>query len=473
MRSLGFLIVAMLPGAALAEPVVMRIEAQRSAAVAPVAEGWAARFPNVVTFPLAGGWTGIGLGPIERAEAEAELARLQAAGEIPRDSFIVPVPDGTQPVQAAAAEAVAGTPAPAGGGAGVASPTGPAAGASTFVAPDGNAATALDDTDNDNGEAAAAAVVPAGDYLRLQRFDTREAADEALASWRTDFPEAGLFQQPDGGLAIALGPMPAEIAQAWLGAFRTAERVGRFGAVLPPAELGEAVEPAKPLDLPGPGSATQMPPLDEVQRALRWAGRFDGEIDGKDGPRTRAAIAAQVLASRAAPDAPSAMQALMDERAAWREDMRLVRLDDLQSGLSMMAPMDRLQFDRNEQGLSIYGPRNGSGAALILYGAKGGQQEMLDFTGLVTALGWVPSPERQIGPGRAALIGRNDTHIGQAEARIVDGRVQGVVLIWPVMDAEDQPRVAAEILDSLAASPQPAAAAPALDGGIQPPTDPA
>ena len=181
------------------------------------------------------------------------------------------------------------------------------------------------------------------------------------------------------------------------------------------------------------------------------------------------AIAAEVLSLRASPDAAETMRALIDRREAWRAQMNLSQLDDPQSGLSLMVPMDRLQFDRNEQGLSIYGPKDDSGAALILYGAPGGQQEMLDFTGLVTALGWVPSPERQVEQGHAALVGRNDTHIGQAEARVVDGRVQGVVLIWPVMDAEDQPHVAAEILDSLQATPVPEAG-PAPSG---PAADPA
>lgn len=470
MRGLAFLICAMLPGAALAEPVVLRVEAQRAAAAAPVVQGWAERFPEVMTFPLPGGWTGIGLGPMEREAAEAELARLRAAGEIPRDSFIVPMPEGAQPVQAvAAAEPQPGT-APSGG---------IAAGASTFLPPGAGAAPAAIAPEVQPAPDAAtdtavepAPVPPAGDYLRLQRFDTRESADAALAAWREDFPEAGLFQQPDGGLAIALGPMPAGVAEAWLGAFRRAERVGRFAAVLPPADLGEPLEPAGDIELPAPGPGAEMPPLEDVQRALRWAGHYNGEIDGKDGPQTRAAIAAEVLALRASPDAAETMRALIDRREAWRAEMNLTRLDDPQSGLSLMVPMDRLEFDRNEQGLSIYRPKDDSGAALIIYGAPGGQQEMLDFTGLVTALGWVPSPERQVAQGRASLIGRNDTHIGQAEARVVDGRVQGVVLIWPVMDAEDQPHVAAEILDSIRVTPV-AEAEPAAEGAIQPPADPA
>lgn len=515
MRTLARLMTATLPvvvalsvaAPALAEPVVLRIEAKRGVESEAAIAAWAGRFPNVVAFQLPGGWTGIGLGPMERAAAEAEMARLKAAGEIPGDSFIAPAP---AEVVAAAAPDAGAAPAESGAAEGMAAGN-PAAGASTFVAPGADAAAspeAADDspaqppaseeaateaaaseaaapevaanapeaadrtTDappsdtaeasppNGQGPATAPTAPTPGDYLRLQRFDTREAADTALQTWRSDFPEAGLYQQPDGGYAITLGPLAPEAAAAWLTAFRNAERVGRPGAVLPAAELGTAIEPGQPIDLPGPGTA-EMPALIEIQRALRWAGHYEGRIDGKDGPQTQAAIAAEVLGLRAAPDAASAMQALIDRRVAWNAQMGLTRLDDPQTGLSVMAPMDRLQFDRNEQGMSIYGPKDGSGAALILYAAPGGQQEMLDFTGLVTALGWVPAPERKIDPGHARLKGENETHIGQAEARVENGRVEGVVLIWPKMDAADQPRVAGEMLDSLGATPVPEAAEPA------------
>ena len=457
MRRLGFLIVAMLPGMALAEPVVLRVEAKRGPDTAAVVESWSARFPEVVTFPLAGGWTGIGIGPMEREAAQAEISRLKRAGQSPADSFIVPVPSGAVAVAATDGGDAADDSATAVADLGAqpdADSAGLAAGASTF-------APAAEVADGDDQPAAPPL---AGDYLRLQRYETRESAEAALAEWRVDFPEAGMWQQPDGGLAITLGPVAPEVGKAWLAAFRAAERVGRFAAVMPAAELGEPLDEGSDPELPPAGDAA-MPPMDMVQRALRWAGRYDGAIDGAAGPQTHAAIAAEVLALRVAPDAASAMQALIDRREAWREEMDLSPLQDPQSGLSLTAPMDRIGFLRNEQGLSIYGPRNESGAALILYRAPGGQQELLDFTGLVTALGWVPAAERRISQGAASLIGRNDTHIGQAEARVADGHVEGLVLIWPVLDADDQPRIVAEMLDSLRYAPVEAADAGAVAAG--------
>ena len=192
-----------------------------------------------------------------------------------------------------------------------------------------------------------------------------------------------------------------------------------------------------------------MPPLEEILRALRWAGHYDGPIDGKDGPMTQKAIAEEIVRLRASPDTATAMAELIRRREAWRAEIGLTQLRDDHTGLELPAPMDRLQFDRSERALSIYGPKDGSGAALILFSQPGGQQEMLDLAGLVTALGWVPRPERDVSQGRITLDGRNATHIGHAEGRVADGRAEGFVLIWPVEDGENQPRVAAEIADSL------------------------
>lgn len=193
-----------------------------------------------------------------------------------------------------------------------------------------------------------------------------------------------------------------------------------------------------------------MPPLDEVQRALRWSGRFDGEIDGRSGPRTSAAIAAEVAASRLSPDPGTAMRLLIESRETWRAGTGLAPLEDTFTGITLSAPLEQVQFDRNERALSIYGPKDGSGVAVILFSQPGGQQELLDMTGLVTALGWVPSPERRISQGHALLQGANADHIGRAEGWVRDGRAEGFVLIWPASDADNQPRMASEMSDSFA-----------------------
>lgn len=459
MRRLAFMVLAAgLPVAGFAQDAVIRIEAKRGAEAAmAAAEGWSARFDDVVTFPLARGWVAIALGPQSPAEAEQRLAGLRAAGQVPGDSFVaVPGSDVTlSPVAAEAApDAADADPVPAGPVDAVAVTPGPeedrvgVAGVDEALpaeAEPGQAAT--DGEQVADGEPSAPAP---GTHIRLQSLQSQAEAEAALDRWRGSFPEAGLWAMPGGWFGVTVGPMAPEAAQAWLAAFKASGDLPRDAFASDASELVRPLIAGDAPDWTAPGPVTEMPPLDAVQRALRWAGQYEGAIDGKTGPMTRDAIARQVAAMRVSPDPGTAMRSLIDSRAAWRDEMGLTRLDDAATGLSLIAPMDRLKFDRAERALSIYGPRDGSGAALILFSQPGGQQELLDLSGLVTALGWVPQPTRTIERGRVLLEGANDDHSGRAEGWVRDGRAEGFVLIWPADDPENQARIAADMSDSFA-----------------------
>ncbi|SNR25420.1 peptidoglycan-binding protein [Paracoccus sediminis] len=442
MRRLAFLVMAAgLPAAAWAQDAVIRIEAKRAGDLSQAAARWAERFDDVVTFPLPRGWTAIAIGPLTPEEAERRVGALKEAGQIPQDSFVA-VP-GADVALTPVGEGAGAQPAPTEAVPEVAEPAAPQ--------PD----------------------LPApGAYIRLQAVQARADADAALAEWRRAFPESGLAALPNGWFGVTLGPLDPAAADAWLRVFKSGDLVPNDAFVADAADLGPVIQAGEAPALPAPpASAAAMPPMDQVQRALRWAGVYDGEIDGRTGPRTREAIAAEILASRTSTDPGTAMADLIARRDAWRAEMGLDTLDDPATGLSLLAPMDRLAFDRTERALSIYGPRDGSGAALILFSQPGGQQELLDLSGLVTALGWVPQPVRTIQPGYILLEGANDAHIGRAEGWVRDGRAEGFVLIWPAADAQGQARIAAEMSDSLARKGPAAndpAAPPALPGQDNP-----
>ncbi|MBC9246983.1 peptidoglycan-binding protein [Paracoccus sp. 11-3] len=380
MRRLAMMVMAAgLPVAALAQDAVIRIEAKRGPeAAAAAAAGWGERFDNIVTFPLAQNWIAIAIGPLSEADANAQIQQLKAAGTIPADSFVA-VPSGNVTLTPAAGQAAVAETAPT----------------------DGAEAVQVQPAEP------AAPVVPPGMHIRLQSVQGEPAGQAALAEWRNTFADAGLWAMPGGWYAVTLGPMPAETATAWLAAFKRAGSVPRDAFTADSDEFSAPVDVVEGAQLPAPGAVQDMPPLDEVQRALRWAGRYDGGIDGKDGPKTREAIAAEVAALRVSPDAGTAMAELIKRRADWRTEMGLSTLNDKVTGLSVIAPMDQLEFDRAERALSIYRPKNNSGAALILFSQPGGQQELVDLSGLVTALGWVPQPTRSIENGHILLDGAN------------------------------------------------------------------
>ncbi|WP_051142337.1 peptidoglycan-binding domain-containing protein [Paracoccus zeaxanthinifaciens] len=402
MRQIATLFMAaMIPVPAMAEDAVIRIEAKRGAEEASVAAGaWAETLDGVVTLDLGNGWTGIAIGPLDRADADARLAQLKAAGAVPDDSFVsVPAPGM------------------------VLVPVGDAA--PTEIAP------------------------PPDVFLALSRAQDEAAARQALGDVREEFPDAGLHALADGGFAVTLGPLAPAAAQAWLPVLTDAGAMPAGATVIEAQALGDALQPGQAPDLPAPGARRPMPPLAEVQAMLAWAGHYDGAIDGQDGPRTQAAIRAEIAQNRASTDPGTAMEALKQRQQEWRDELGLSELRDEVTGLSVIAPRSALEFDRAERALSIWGPKDGSGAALILFSQKGGQQELLDLAGLVTALGWVPNPKREIANGSVRLKGANDAHIGVAQGRVQDGRAEGWVLIWPASDAQNQARIEAEMAGSL------------------------
>ena len=484
MRRFAFVIAAALPLTTalpvLAEDVMIRIEAKRGAeAATAAAEGWSARFSDVVTFPLGDGWTGIALGPMPREDAAARLEQLKHENRVPGDSFL-------SPAEGRSLTRIAGTaPAPETG----AEAAGVLGNASTFrpgadqpqvaqgepqigdLAGEDPAGEDIAIAATPEPESAPVPVQPAPEppaplyYMRLESHADRNRSEEALAKWRETLPESGLWTLPGGRSAVGFGPLDEATGKAWLAAFRAAGIVPKDAFLAPAADMGENAIPGEAPDLgapPAPDAAPlAMPPLEDIQRALRWAGHYEGAIDGKDGPLTRKAIAEEIVRLRASPDTATAMAELIRRREAWRAEIGLTELQDAHTGLALPAPMGKLQFDRAERALSIYGPKDGSGAALILFSQPGGQQEMLDLAGLVTALGWVPAPERRVERDSITLDGRNETHISHAEGRVIDGRAQGFVLIWPAADPEGQNRLAAEISDRIARFAPAAAEAPA------------
>lgn len=437
MRRFGWMVLAaVLPVTGFAQEAVIRIEAKRGDDASTAAAGWSQKFDNVVTLPLPGGWTGIALGPLTPEAAESRLTELKAAGTVPADSFVTIPGDNVALTPVTATTAAVNTPD---GATQPESATGTDTAQPTDTGPEIIPVT----------PATQPAPPPPGSFIRLQSLQTREEADAALAKWRESFPEAALWQAPGEWFGVALGPLPEATATAWLAAFKEGEVMPKDAFIADAAEMGVAVTPGKEFDLPAPGEAQEMPPLDEVQKALRWAGYYDGEIDGKSGPQTRASINKEITEQRLSADPGTAMRKLFERREAWRDSFGLSELKDEHTGISLIAPLDKLQFDRTERALSIYGPKDGSGAALILFSQQGGQQELLDMTGLVTALGWVPQPERIVEKGHVVLEGENRDHHGLSEGWVRDGRAEGFVLIWPAGDDENRQRIASEVRDSL------------------------
>jgi peptidoglycan hydrolase-like protein with peptidoglycan-binding domain len=95
-RVLGWVVACafLLPVSALAQQAWVQIEARPTEAqAAERARDWASQLADVEGYRLRSGWHAILIGPFLPLRAEAELARLRAARQIPNDAFVA---DGSQ-----------------------------------------------------------------------------------------------------------------------------------------------------------------------------------------------------------------------------------------------------------------------------------------------------------------------------------------------------------------------------------------
>lgn len=74
---------------------------------------------------------------------------------------------------------------------------------------------------------------------------------------------------------------------------------------------------------------------------------------------------------------------------------------------------------------------------------------MLDMVGFVIVFGWVFVFVWQVCQGSVIFDGCNQIYVGYVEGCVVDGCVQGFVLIWFLQDMQESCRIVLEILDNL------------------------
>lgn len=458
---------AVLAQSAQADTALIRIEAKRNEPAArAAAEQWARTLggqdgADVVIIPLPGGWSGVAIGPMDEDEAKARLAALKSAKRVPADAFVTTKNvDRVQKLDQSPTTAEAA----------------PTADTNSETAPQTTGTVAAPDP----------APVPdtAPRYIRVEAKRDLAGGQAALTEWRKVSPDASLWRLSSGWYAIALGPFDTGAEDA-LAQLKSARKVPKDAFLTDPDALGQAVtaEPPQPAAAPAdavdnqasvpahpaPEPAPQpqpepepepvtMPPIAEVQAALRWAGHYSGAIDGKPGKGTQAAIDAEIKA-QGADDAATAMDRLVKRYADWRRNTGLSTVEDQASGLSIAMPVEMVAFERREGPLVIYAPKPGKKAAVILLSREGQSSDLADLAGLVTALGWVPTPKRDVTRDQFTLSGQNDSIAGLAKATLRDGMIQGFVLIWPAADAENGRKLANEMDNSLRrlAPPQPGA----------------
>lgn len=189
-----------------------------------------------------------------------------------------------------------------------------------------------------------------------------------------------------------------------------------------------------------------------LQSALRFAGVYDGPVDGMIGRATRAAIRTWQQARGEEPNGAlniSQREALLAAYEAARDGIvvQLVRADV--AGIEMLIPTQMVAFGSYEPPFVHFGPVGDSGTRVMLISQAGDAKSLAQLYQMMQSLSVVPrNGPRSLGEDAFEIEGISADIRAYTYARLEDGAIKGFSLILPAADAQSQ-RL---ILDQMRAS---------------------
>ncbi|SMX49414.1 trypsin-like peptidase domain-containing protein [Maliponia aquimaris] len=191
---------------------------------------------------------------------------------------------------------------------------------------------------------------------------------------------------------------------------------------------------------------------DALQIALKWAGFYDGGIDGAFGPGTRGSMQRWQTANNFEPTGILTTRQraeLLRQFNGVLEGMGLARVDDTNAGISLELPMGVLAFVRYEAPFAIFRPTTDLAAQVLLISQPGDRTTMNGLYEILQTLEIVPVEGERKRDGQGFIItGRNDRIVTHIEVGQRDGHVKGFALVWPTGDEDRRARVLKRMQDS-------------------------
>ncbi|MBV7393818.1 serine protease [Mameliella sediminis] len=193
---------------------------------------------------------------------------------------------------------------------------------------------------------------------------------------------------------------------------------------------------------------------DMLQIALKWAGFYDGGIDGAFGPGTRASMSRWQEANNFDPTGVLSTRQraeLLRQYNAVLEGMDMQLVQDAQAGIAMQMPLGVVAFDRYESPFAIYKPKTDMGARVILVSQPGDSTSLAGLYEIMQTLEIIPvEGERKRDARGFNITGANDRIVSHFEVGLQNGEIKGFGLVWPAGDEERRSRVLKIMQDSYA-----------------------
>lgn len=392
---------------ALAQQTVwIQIEANRTLAFSTEqVRAYSGLIENVKGFGLGGNWYAIAAGPYTPDEANAELARLRAAGLIPRDAY---VSDGAiyvdqfWPV-----------------------------GESSLLGAD----LASGDTETEATEGATLEIVGETEQGVEEVAEAIEEAEPVLEeAVVAEIAEEITEEEP----VVILAPEPVEVPEETVAQARRSE--GRLS----------------------------RDEKKDLQIALQWFGHYTAAIDGAYGPGTRRSMTSWQAANGLEETGvltSSQRETLLGQYADALAVLGLRTIVDEVAGIEIEAPMGLVQFDRHEAPFAHYAARDGSGVRLVLISQPGDRGTMNGLYEILQTLEDVPGEgDRSKSRDSFSITGVSADFTSETRVELEDGHIHGFMLIWPPEQAGNIGRV----LPMMEASLKSVGAPMALNYGFDP-----
>ncbi|MEX0310613.1 MAG: serine protease [Tateyamaria sp.] len=324
-----------------------------------------------------------------------------------------------------------------------------------------------------------------GVWIQIEAQPSLTAATDRARIYAADLPDVNGFALGGGWYGIALGPYARQDAEQVLRVYRAEGVIPRDSYIALGSTFrqqfwpvganvlnrGAEQAPVQPTTEAAdtPAAATPAaPPADEtpaeaqrseraltrdereaLQVALKWAGTYQGAIDGAFGRGTRNAMAQwQEQKGFDVTGILTTQQrtALLKDYNAVLEGLGLQTVQDATAGIEILVPTEVVTFEKYEYPFAHYTTSGDVDATLLLISQTGDQTTLFGLYDIMQTLDIVPVDGPRERKDRSfKLVGEDAKRISETRVALEDGVIKGFTLVWPTGDEARRSRLLAEI----------------------------
>ncbi|WP_299146237.1 serine protease [uncultured Tateyamaria sp.] len=323
-------------------------------------------------------------------------------------------------------------------------------------------------------------------WIQVEAQPNLATATQRARDYAAALPDVNGFSLGGGWYGVALGPYARTDAEQVLRVYRSEGVIPRDsyialsssfrqqfwpvganvlnrGVVQAPTGTTPAPAPETPVvETPAPPPPDETPAQaqrserqlsraerEQLQIALKWAGTYQGAIDGAFGRGTRNSMAA--WQERKGFDVTGILTTkqravLLKDYNSVLDGLGLETVRDDTAGIEMMLPTDVVQFDKYEYPFAHYTSSGQIEATVLLISQAGDQTTLFGLYDIMQTLDVVPlDGPRERKNSSFVLVGEDANRVSETRVALEDGMIKGFTLIWPAGDEERRTRLIGEM----------------------------